>query len=98
MYSLAGLEDKIGKAKKNGNEKVFVALNVYRKTDGTCQLSQEDNMGNYWSLLMNITYKNSYYGDSPSWPLPSNLKSSVKTTLDLLSADLNMNALKIYQF
>ena len=43
-------------------------------------------MGNHWSLL--IADKNSYYGDSLSWPL---LKSSVKTSLDLLSADLNIN-------
>ena len=49
-------------------------------------------MGNHWSILIvNITYNNSYYGDSLSWPLPSNLNSSVKTSLDLLSADLNIN-------
>ena len=37
IYSFAGLEDKISKANQNGIEKVFVALNAYRKVDGTCQ-------------------------------------------------------------
>ena len=36
IYSFASIEDTISKAKKNGIEKVFVALNVYRKTDGKC--------------------------------------------------------------
>ena len=65
---------------------------MYRDADGTCQLSQEDNIGNHWSLLViNITEINSYYGDSLSWPLPCNLKKTVKTTFDRLSADLNIN-------
>ena len=80
MYSFAGLEDKIREAKTNGIsvKKISVALNMYRKTDGTCHISQEDNMGNHWSLLND---SNAYYGDSLSWPLPCNLKSTIKQPL-----------------
>ena len=49
-------------------------------------------MGNHGSLLViHINDTNSYYGDSLSWPLPCNLKSAIKTTIDFLSVDLHMN-------
>jgi len=73
MYSFAGLNDKISKAKVNkvSFNKIFVALNVYLQNEGTCHLSQEDNMGNHWSLLViNIAETNSYCNDSLSWPVP----------------------------
>ncbi len=94
IYSFAGANEKVNKAKLNGIpiKKVLVALNVYRTTDGTCLLSQEDNRGNHWSLLVtDIEQSNSYYGDSLSWPLPKNFNKTIISTFDLLSKDLKIN-------
>lgn len=43
----------------------------------------------YALLIINVLDQNSCYGDSLSWPLPSNIVKTVKASLEILLFDLN---------
>ena len=93
LYSSVGLKDKIHSIHNNGVtvSRVIVALNVGCDDDGTYYVSDEKRQGVHWALLV-IDLKNgtTYYGDSLSWSLPSNLANTVGSNLKRMEEDLGI--------
>ena len=94
MYSSVGLNEKLQSVRNNGNaiSKLIVALNVGCDKSGQCFVSDEKRRGAHWTLLV-VDLKNgkTYYGDSLSWSLPSNLDNTVVSNLKRMEEDLGIN-------
>ena len=100
MYSSVGLNEKLQSVRNNGNaiNKLIVALNVGCDKSGQCFVSDEKRRGAHWALLVvDLRNVKTYYGDSLSWSLPSNLDNTVVSNLKRMEEDLGINILSAFE-
>ena len=76
------LKQKSKEWKSNGIECCVIILNVMQPKNGTTQVATVGSQGNYWSCLkVDSANKRWIYADSLGWPLPANIRWSLKPFL-----------------
>ena len=69
---------------------VIVAVNVHKQDDVT-YVSEPGGKGNHWALIIiDLSQKVSYYGDSLAWPVPSNLSQALGSSIKLIESKLKI--------
>ena len=63
-----------------------------RKEDDITYISEHGHVGNHWALIIiDLSRKVSYYGDSLAWPIPSNLNQALGSSIKLIESKLKVS-------